>query len=84
MSGPYESCPFEVTRQHELDACGKPATTMIRHNWEGEWFVDAACTYHAHRIGGSIPLTEQEVTVRREQEREAVEMLNLQRTWEDQ
>jgi len=49
-------CGGIVTRQGEMDACMKPATTVVFDNvYGGIW---PACTWHAHRYGGALTLAE--------------------------
>lgn len=51
-------CPMAITRNWEQEPCGKPATCVIRYEFEGETHIDPACTYHAHMMGGALPITE--------------------------
>ncbi len=48
---------MEVTRRGHSEPCDKPATCVIRYQWEDEEFMDAACAYHAHQMGGALPIT---------------------------
>ena len=49
-------CAGIVTRDGEMDACCKPATTVV-HDAE-EASVWPACTWHAHRYGGALTLAQ--------------------------
>lgn len=47
-----DDCHTSVTRDGELDACGKPSTAAITGWFEGEWITWPVCAYHAHMLGG--------------------------------
>ena len=53
-------CEGAVTRNGELDVCGKPAVCVKL--WPEEWdehpsYPGAACAYHAHQSGSALPIT---------------------------
>ena len=49
-------CAGIVYRQGDMDACCKPATTIV-YDAEGA-DVWPACTWHAHRYGGALTLAQ--------------------------
>lgn len=51
-------CPMAKTVDGELEPCGRHGTTVITYQFDGEWFTEPACPYHAHRAGkdNTIPL----------------------------
>lgn len=53
-----DHCHGLVARDGFEDACGKPPTTVIDDPDGGPW---PACTWHAHRYGGSRVLTLREM-----------------------
>lgn len=44
-------CPMSKTLQGELAPCDKETTTVVTYEFDGSWFVDLVCTYHAHMLG---------------------------------
>ncbi len=49
-------CAGIVTRDGEMDACCKPATSIV-YDAEGA-DIWPACTWHAHRYGGALTLAQ--------------------------
>lgn len=55
-----DHCPMGVTRKGEYEPCDRPAIAAFTHWWEGEWFTDPICAYHAHmngKYGTLVPLS---------------------------
>ena len=44
-------CPMGVTRKGEYEPCENNATAVVTYEFEGEWFLDPVCTFHANRAG---------------------------------
>ena len=40
-----------VTRKGEYEPCENNATAVVTYEFEGEWFLDPVCTFHANRAG---------------------------------
>ena len=44
-------CPINVTRKGEHEPCDNHATAIVAYDFEGQWFLDPMCTFHANRTG---------------------------------
>lgn len=54
------TCGMAVTRDWELEPCGKPTAAVVATEWDGAWWVWAMCIRHAYVNGGcrnAVPLS---------------------------
>lgn len=53
------TCDMGASRGDDYEPCDKPAATIVTYEWDGTYWTDPMCVWHAYRMGGqrnAIPL----------------------------